>query len=40
MEDEEDMKALDPYLKKKQRFIKPQEFRTIKVGPESLLKNG
>ena len=40
MEDEEHQKAIDPYMEKKSRFVKPQQFRTIKVGPESLLKNG
>jgi len=34
------MKAIDPYLAKKKRFIKPQQFRTISIGPEELLKNG
>ena len=37
--EEEDAAAIDPYLKKKTRFIKPQQFRTITLGPEDLLKN-
>ena len=30
----------DPYAKQKTRMMKHQEYRTIKVGPEDLLKNG
>lgn len=38
--DEEEQLLLDPYMKKKERYVKPQQFRTIKVGPSNLLKNG
>ena len=38
--EEQDRAALDPYLKKKDRFVKPQKFRTITVGPEDLLRDG
>ena len=38
--EEQDRAALDPYLKKKDRFVKPQRFRTITVGPEDLLRDG
>jgi len=40
MEAEAEQKAIDPYLERKQRFIKPQQFRTITVGPDALLRNG
>jgi excinuclease UvrABC helicase subunit UvrB len=40
MEEEENQKVIEPFLQKKKRFIKHQEFRTITVGPEDLLKNG
>lgn len=40
IKNEEEQLLLDPYLQKKERFIKPQQFRTIKVGPSNLLKNG
>ena len=40
IEEEAEMNVRDPYHQKKTRFVKPQEFRTIKVGPESTLKNG
>lgn len=40
MEEEEALRAVDPYLKKKSRHVQPQKFRTITVGPDTLLKNG
>jgi 3-phenylpropionate/trans-cinnamate dioxygenase ferredoxin subunit len=40
MEEETARMAVDPFLKKKQRFVKDQQFRTITVGPADLLKNG
>lgn len=40
IEQEEESKLTDPYLKKKKRTMKPQKFRTITVGPHNLLKNG
>ena len=40
IQEEEEQKSMDPYMKKKKRFMKPQKFRTITVGPVSLLKNG
>jgi hypothetical protein len=38
MEDEEYIK--DPYAKSQANMMKHQEYRTIKVGPVDLLKNG
>ena len=40
IKNEEEQLMLDPYLKKKERLLKPQQFRTIKVGPMDLIKNG
>lgn len=40
LEEEEEQKAIDPYMQRKTRTITPQQFRTITVGPENLLKNG
>lgn len=40
IKEEEEQLLLDPYLKKKERLLKPQQFRTIKVGPQNLIKNG
>lgn len=37
---EEEQLMLDPYMKKKQRLLTPQQFRTVKVGNQNLLKNG
>ena len=39
-EGDEDDYVKDPYAKKKARLMKHQEYRTIKVGPVDLLKNG
>ena len=40
METEEEQKLMDPYLKEKVRKIKPQQFRSMTIGPSNLLKNG
>jgi len=40
MQSEEESKMIDPYLKAKERKIKPQQFRSLTVGPSNLLKNG
>ena len=40
IENEDAEKVIDPYLKKKKRFVKAQQFRQVIVGPEDLLKNG
>ena len=40
MEDEEESRLVDPYLKKKKRTLLDQKFRTIHIGPHDLLKNG
>lgn len=40
LQEETEMNMMDPYIKKKQRFLKEQQFRKINVGPEDLLNNG
>lgn len=40
MEEEEEEQYTDPYMKKKERKIKPSKFRTLTVGPAALLANG
>jgi hypothetical protein len=39
-EDDGDDYIKDPYVKSKANLMKHQEYRTIKVGPTDLLKNG
>ena len=40
-EDDEDINRIkDPYARQKATMMKHQEYRTIKVGPVDLLKNG
>lgn len=39
-DDEDDEYVKDPYVKQKTSLMRHQEYRTIKVGPVDLLKNG
>ena len=40
LKEEEEEAMMDPYMKKKEKLLKPQKYRTVTIGKEDILKNG